>query len=99
MAGEKLRGIAGMLPPVEQISNLIGSLGIGNQDHVVLIPYGTSSSKMGTATRIYWTFKVLGHDKVSILNGGMAAYKKAKKPAFPIETPKLTPAKNLSSQF
>ena len=41
---------------------------------------------MGTATRIYWTFKVLGHDKVSILNGGMAAYKKAKKPAFPIET-------------
>jgi len=79
-------GIAGMLPPVEQISNLIGSLGIGNQDHVVLIPYGTSSSKMGTATRIYWTFKVLGHDKVSILNGGMAAYKKAKKPAFPIET-------------
>ena len=79
-------GIAGMLPPVEQISNLIGSLGIGNQDHVVLIPYGTSSSKLGTATRIYWTFKVLGHDKVSILNGGMAAYKKAKKPAFPIET-------------
>ena len=79
-------GIAGMLPPVDQISNLIGSLGIGNQDHVVLIPYGTSSSKLGTATRIYWTFKVLGHDKVSILNGGMAAYKKAKKPAFPIET-------------
>ena len=29
---------------------------------------------MGTATRIYWTFKVLGHDNVSILNGGMAAY-------------------------
>ena len=71
-------GIAGMLPPVDQISNLIGSLGIVNQDHVVLIPYGNSSSKMGTATRIYWTFKVLGHDKVSILNGGMAAYKKAK---------------------
>ena len=41
---------------------------------------------MGTATRIYWTFKVLGHDKVSILNSGMAAYKKAKKPEFPIET-------------
>ena len=60
-------GILGMLPPVEQISNLIGSLGIGNQDHVVLIPYGTSSSKLGIATRIYWTFKVLGHDKESIM--------------------------------
>ena len=28
-------GIASMLPPVEQISDLVGSLGIGNQDHVV----------------------------------------------------------------
>ena len=62
-----------MLPPVEQISSLIGGLGIDNEDHVLLIPFGTSSSKMGTATRVYWTFKVLGHDKVSILNGGMAA--------------------------
>ena len=28
---KKSEGIAGMLPPVDQISNLIGSLGIGNQ--------------------------------------------------------------------
>jgi thiosulfate/3-mercaptopyruvate sulfurtransferase len=52
----------------------IGSLGIGNDTHVVLVAPGTSSSDMGTATRMYWTFKVLGHDEVSILNGGMAAY-------------------------
>ncbi|MAA90754.1 MAG: sulfurtransferase [Deltaproteobacteria bacterium] len=84
-------GTVGMLPPVEQISSLIGGLGIDNEDHVVLIPFGTSSSKMGTATRVYWTFKVLGHDKVSILNGGMAAYKKAKKPKYPLETESRSP--------
>ena len=72
-----------MLPPLEQISSLIGGLGIDNEDHVLLIPFGTSPSKMGTATRVYWTFKVLGHDKVSILNGGMAAYKKAQKTNIP----------------
>ena len=40
----------------------------------------------GNSSRFYWIFKVLGHDKVSIINGGMAAYKKAKKSAFSIET-------------
>ena len=78
-------GTIGMLPPVEKLTALIGGLGIGNGDHVVLLPPGNSSSDMGIGTRIYWTFKVLGHDKVSILNGGMKAYKKAKKPANPLE--------------
>jgi len=29
---------------------------------------------MGTATRVYRTFKVLGHDEVPVLDGGMNAY-------------------------
>ena len=71
-------GTIGMIPSANKLATLIGGLGIGNSDHVVLLPAGNSSSDMGVGTRIYWTFKVLGHDKVSILNGGMNAYKKAK---------------------
>lgn len=56
----------------------IGSLGVDNNSHVILVAPGGSYSDMGWATRIYWTFKVLGHDNVSILNGGMAAWAKAK---------------------
>ena len=41
---------------------------------MVLVPGGYSSGDMGIATRIYWTFKVLGHDAVSILDGGFLAY-------------------------
>jgi thiosulfate/3-mercaptopyruvate sulfurtransferase len=52
----------------------IGSLGIDNATHVVLVPPGMSSTDMGIGTRVYWTFKVLGHDNVSILDGGMAAW-------------------------
>ena len=62
----------------------IGSLGIDNSTHVVLVPPGREYGDMGWATRIYWTFKVLGHDNVSILNGGMSAWAKDK--ANPIET-------------
>jgi thiosulfate/3-mercaptopyruvate sulfurtransferase len=71
-------GTIGMIPSAEKLAVLIGGLGIGNGDHVVLLPAGNSSSDMGVGTRVYWTFKVLGHDEVSILNGGMNAYKKAK---------------------
>ncbi len=63
-------GIPGMLPPLEQITKLIGDLGIDNDDHVVIVPWGTDSSEFGGATRVYWTFKYLGHDEVSILDGG-----------------------------
>ncbi|WP_322887262.1 sulfurtransferase (plasmid) [Sinorhizobium medicae] len=67
-------GVPGMLPPLEQITKLIGDLGIDNDDHVVIIPWGTDSSEFGGATRIYWTFKYLGHDEVSILDGGWRQY-------------------------
>ena len=45
-------------------------LGIENTNHVVVVPAGRSAADMGIATRIYWTFWVVGHDKISILNGG-----------------------------
>ena len=83
-------GTVGQLPPVAKLEKLIGGLGIGNGDHVVIIPLGGRALDVGTATRIYWTFKVLGHDNVSILDGGMVAYlgardKKTKKPLNPLE--------------
>jgi len=89
-------GTVGMLPPVAKLEKLIGGLGIGNGDHVVVVPNGGKALDMGTATRIYWTFKVLGHDNVSILDGGMLAYtkavdKKTGKPVNPLEKGAVKP--------
>lgn len=68
-------GVPGMFPKdTAPLAKLIGGLGIGPDTHVVLVAPGNSASDMGTATRLYWTFKVLGHDNVSVLNGGMKAY-------------------------
>jgi len=65
-----------MLPDdVGPLAAMIGTkLGIDNDTHVVLVPQGYNALDVGQATRVYWTFKVLGHDKVSILNGGMSTY-------------------------
>jgi thiosulfate/3-mercaptopyruvate sulfurtransferase len=76
-------GVPGMLPPVEDLERLIGGLGISNHDYVVIVPAGANAAEFGTATRIYWEFKVLGHDRVSILNGGYAAWEAA---GYPVET-------------
>ena len=70
----EVNGIPGMLPPLDQITKLIGDLGIDNDDHVVIVPWGTDSTEFGGATRVYWTFKYLGHDEVSILDGGWRQY-------------------------
>lgn len=70
----EVKGIPGMLPSTEDLAKLIGSLGIDNDDHVVIVPWGTDSTEFGGATRVYWTFKYLGHDEVSILDGGWRQY-------------------------
>lgn len=63
---------------------MIGGLGIDNETHVVLAITGRGVGEMASATRVYWTFKALGHDKVSILDGGLIAYAETRK--GPIES-------------
>jgi len=76
-------GVPGQLPPVATLEALIGGLGIDNDNHVVVVAGGKSALDMGSATRVYWTFKVLGHDKVSVLDGGHRAY--TADPGNPVE--------------
>lgn len=72
-----VNNVPGMLPPVEQIQASIAALGVNEDSQVVIVPAGTSASEFGGATRVYWTFKVLGHDAVTILDGGWAGWTKA----------------------
>jgi thiosulfate/3-mercaptopyruvate sulfurtransferase len=89
-------GVAGMLPAPDKLEALIGRLGIDNQSHVVLVANGKTAADMGAATRVYWTLKVLGHDTVSILDGGHLAWIAPvgpdKKPVNPLETADVKPA-------
>ena len=76
-------GTPGQLSKPDDLAAMIGALGIDNDTHVVVYHHGKSAVDMGSSTRMYWTFKVLGHDNVSILNGGYLAY--ASDPANKIE--------------
>jgi len=74
---ESRDGVTGLMPPVRSLERLIGGLGITNDAMVVVVPAGTGVTDFGSAARVYWTFRVLGHDAVTILNGGFAGWKAA----------------------
>ena len=76
------KGVPKLMPPVSKMEQMIGSLGIGNDDHVVIVALGSGAGDLASSARVYWTFKALGHDKVSILDGGLIAY--AEKRTYPL---------------
>ena len=67
-------GVPFMLPTLPELEKLIGELGIDEDTHVVVVPAGVHSTDFGAAARTYWTLKVAGVAKVSILDGGFAAW-------------------------
>ena len=56
-----------MLPSADEFASKVGALGIGDDSHVVI--YDT----IGTtgAARVWWTFRAMGHAKVSVMDGGL----------------------------
>jgi thiosulfate/3-mercaptopyruvate sulfurtransferase len=66
-----------MLPTTAELEKLIGDLGIDEDSHVVVVPAGVSYTDFGSAARTYWTLKVVGLKNVSILDGGVAAWRAA----------------------
>jgi thiosulfate/3-mercaptopyruvate sulfurtransferase len=64
------------LPDVADFCRTLARWGIGNQTHVVACDHGNGS----LAVRLWWMLKWLGHDNVSVLNGGIAAWEAAGEP-------------------
>lgn len=80
-----------MLPAdLGPLARHVGELGIDESTQVVLVHGGRTAAEVGNATRIYWTLKVMGHDAVSILDGGFAEWAKDK--ANPLEPGRITAA-------
>jgi thiosulfate/3-mercaptopyruvate sulfurtransferase len=82
-----------MVPTVAELEKLAGELGIDEDKSVVVVPAGVHVLDFGAAARVYWTLKLLGHRRVSILDGGFAAWKADR--ANPIETGPRAPSPSI----
>lgn len=66
-----------MLPPPAALGREIGILGIGNESRVVV--YDGSGANL-SAARFWWTLRVLGHDAVAVLDGGLQRWRAEGRP-------------------
>ncbi|ESQ84287.1 hypothetical protein AEAC466_07965 [Asticcacaulis sp. AC466] len=73
-----------MAPSPEQFANAVGLMGICETDHVVIY----DRQGLFSAARVWWTFKLMGHENVQVLHGGLPAWREAGLPVTAeVETP------------
>jgi thiosulfate/3-mercaptopyruvate sulfurtransferase len=65
-----------MLPTADEFARAVGALGIGTGDRVVVYDTGGVMS----AARVWWTFRVFGHDNVAVLDGGFRKWTREGRP-------------------
>jgi len=65
-----------MLPPTKIFQEHMNRLGVQNNHHVIVY----DNVKMMTSPRVWWTLRVFGHNRVSVLDGGLNKWKLEDRP-------------------
>jgi thiosulfate/3-mercaptopyruvate sulfurtransferase len=82
-----------MLPTPDGFAKAVGALGIGAGDRV--IAYGAKG--MIASARAWWMFRVFGHDRVTVLDGGLAKWRGEGRP---VEAGEMAPPpRRFTAQF
>jgi len=68
-----------MLPSPEKFASRMKKRGVGDGTRVVVY----DNQGLFSAARVWWTFRVMGHEDVVVLDGGFPAWERA---GYPIET-------------
>jgi thiosulfate/3-mercaptopyruvate sulfurtransferase len=66
-----------MLPSAPAFATRMSSLGLNDSDDLVV--YDGSGANF-SAARVWWTFRVFGHDRVAVLDGGMGKWRRENRP-------------------
>lgn len=56
-----------MLPPVEKFMSRVRALGVGDGHRIVVY----DALGLFSAARVWWMFRVMGHDDIAVLDGGL----------------------------
>lgn len=59
-----------MLPPVEKFVSRIRKLGVGDGHRIIIY----DQAGLFSAARVWWMFRVFGHEDVAVLDGGLPAW-------------------------
>jgi thiosulfate/3-mercaptopyruvate sulfurtransferase len=81
---DKASALPHMAPSARKFAEAMGTLGISDTDHVVIY----DRQGLFSAARVWWTFKLMGHEKVQVLRGGLPAWIAA---GLPVTSEIITP--------
>jgi len=86
---DKSSDLPHMAPNVMAFGTKVGALGISNDQQVICYD---ANAGAGAAMRAWWMFRLFGHDRVAVLNGGFGKWKAEGRP---VESgaPTITPAR------
>ena len=70
---DKATDLPHMLPSPAAFAKAVGALGLGDGEFVVVY----DSRGVVSAARVWWTFRVFGHEDVAVLDGGFPAWERA----------------------
>jgi len=81
---DEASGLPHMLPSPAKLSSRVRKMGIGDGKRVVVY----DGAGMFSAARVWWTFRVMGHDDVVVLDGGLPKWRAEDRPLEdgPVET-------------
>jgi thiosulfate/3-mercaptopyruvate sulfurtransferase len=76
-----------MLPGAEAFAEAMSALGLNDSDDLVV--YDGSGVNL-SAPRVWWTFRVFGHERVAVLDGGMGKWRREHRPvdSSPVQLPR-----------
>lgn len=60
-----------MLPSADAFAQAVGALGIGSDDEIVVY----DQAGIRSAPRVWWTFRVFGHRRIRVLDGGLPKWR------------------------
>jgi len=64
------------LPNTKQFADAVGEMGIDNNTNIVIY----DNNHFFAAARVWWMFRVFGHNKIRVLDGGLARWKQLSYP-------------------
>ncbi|MDZ4382749.1 MAG: 3-mercaptopyruvate sulfurtransferase [Parvibaculum sp.] len=65
-----------MLPSPEKFSSRVRAMGLGDGNRIVIY----DGAGLFSAARVWWMFRVMGHDDVTVLDGGLKKWKAEGRP-------------------
>jgi thiosulfate/3-mercaptopyruvate sulfurtransferase len=74
---DKRSSLPHMLPSADEFAHRMSALGLNDRDDLVV--YDGSGTNL-SAARVWWMFRVFGHDRVAVLDGGMGKWRSEGRP-------------------